>query len=75
MAAGYSGLSFVRPAFSKMQKDIQAGNINCVLVVGISRIGRNGPSVSKWLNEMRLAGIVVIIPDEPYPNALLKIFG
>lgn len=73
---GYSGLNYERPAFSEMQKDIQAGDIHCVLVVSISRIGRNSPSASNWLNELRLAGIVVITPDdEPYPNALLNIFG
>lgn len=61
---GYSGLDYERPAFSEMQKEIQAGNINCVLVVGISRIGRNNQSVSNWLIEMHLAGIVVITPDD-----------
>ena len=72
---GYSGLSFVRPAFSKMQRAIQAGNINCILVVGISRIGRKNQSVRNWLIKMHLAGIAVIMPDdEAYANVLLKIF-
>lgn len=70
---GYNGLTFERPAFSEMQKDIHAGYINCVLVVGISRIGRNSASVSEWLNKMRLAGIVVITPDDKlYSNTLLS---
>ncbi len=72
---GYSGLDFERPAFSEMQKDIQAGNTNCVLIVGISRIGRNNQLVSNWLIEMCLAGIAVITPDDETPiNVLRKIF-
>lgn len=60
---GYSGLDFERPVFSEMQKEIQVGNINCVLVVENSRIGRNNQLVSNWLIEMCLAGIAVITSD------------
>lgn len=72
---GYSGLDFERPAFSAMQKDIQAGNINRVLVVDISRIGRNHQLVFDWIYEMSLAKIAVDMPDGGfYMNPLIKLF-
>ena len=66
---GYSGLNFDRPAFLQMCEDIRAGNIQCVLVYGISRIGRNNRTVSNWLNEIRLTRVTVISLDnelKPY---------
>lgn len=70
---GYSGLSFERPAFLQMCEDVQTGNIQYVLVVDTSRIGRNCRSVSKWLNEMRLTGVFVIpLDDEPYSDFLIN---
>lgn len=70
---GYSDLSFERPAFLQMCEDIQIGKIQYVLVVDTSRIGRNGRSVSKWLNEMRLTGVFIIpLDDEPYPDFLIN---
>lgn len=71
---GYSGLTFERPAFLQMCEDIQAGNIQCVLVLGISRIGRDLLSVSQWLTELWLSGITVIALDEELtPYCVLSI--
>jgi len=71
---GYSGLNFERPAFLQMCEDIQAGNIQCILVYGISRIGRDFLSVNKWLAELRLTGTTVIALDEELnPYYLLNI--
>ncbi len=71
---GYSGLNFERPAFLEMCEDIQAENIQCILVYDISRIGRNSPSVFKWLNEIRLSGITVIsLDNELNPYYLINI--
>ena len=61
---GYSGLNFERPAFLQMSEDIQVGSIQCILVYGISRIGRDFLSVNKWLAELRLTGTTVIALDE-----------
>ena len=63
---GYSGLDFDRPAFSAMQKDIKAENINRVLVVDISRIGRNTQLVFDWLYKMNLAKIAVDTLDDRF---------
>ena len=37
---GYTGTNFDRPSFRKMEADIEAGKVNCVLVKDLSRFGR-----------------------------------
>lgn len=48
---GYSGVNFNRPNFQRMEADIKAKNVNCVIVKDLSRLGRNYIEVGKYLDE------------------------
>ena len=60
---GYTGLTFHRPGFQTMLRDIKARKIDCVLVKDTSRIGRDYIAVGRLLcfdfpdNEIRFISI------------------
>ena len=49
---GYTGTSFDRPAFRRMEGDIEAGKINCVLVKALSRFGRDYIEMGRYLERV-----------------------
>ncbi len=49
--ANYSGTNFERPAFKQMLMDIGAGQINCIVVNDLSRIGHEFLSTSYYIEE------------------------
>ncbi len=49
--ANYSGSNFERPAFQQMLADIGVGQINCIVVKDLSRIGREFLSTSYYIEE------------------------
>lgn len=57
---GISGSPLDRPAFSRMNTDILAGQIDIVLVRDIARIGRNYCDVARWMKQLDELGISLI---------------
>ena len=49
---GYTGTSFDRPAFRRMEADIEDGKINCVLVKDLSRFGRDYIEMGRYLERV-----------------------
>lgn len=60
---GYSGLNLDRPAFLKLDADIQAGHIGTVIVRNIDRIGRNTLDVMPWIDKLTKMGIELLTLD------------
>lgn len=49
---GYTGANFQRPQFIKMMEEIQKGNINCILIKDLSRLGRNYYEVIEYIDKI-----------------------
>lgn len=47
----YTGTNFERPDFQRMITDIENGIVKCVVVKDLSRLGRNMPKVTEYINE------------------------
>ena len=62
---GYSGSNLDRPAFSKMNKAMQAGKIRAVIVKDHARIARNFHLINEWLDEAAKLCIPVIVYNCP----------
>lgn len=49
---GVSGIIFDRKAFKDMMADIRAGEINCVIVKDLSRLGREYIETGRYLRQI-----------------------
>lgn len=49
---GYTGTDFNRPGFQKLLEDMRSGNINCILVKDLSRLGRNYIEVGNYIEQI-----------------------
>ena len=48
---GYSGVDFQRPAFLRLLREIEAGNVDCIVVKDLSRFGRNYIEAGRYLEQ------------------------
>ena len=60
---GYSGNNLVRPAFARMEEDIDAGKIDTIIVTCVDRIARDYFIMEDWLHKLELKGIRIIAID------------
>ena len=49
---GFTGTDFNRPSFQKLIEDMRNGNINCVIVKDLSRLGRNYIEVGNYIEQV-----------------------
>ena len=49
---GFTGTSFDRPAFRRMMRDIEKGNVGCVVVKDLSRFGRDYIDTGRYLERI-----------------------
>jgi len=49
---GWSGILFDRPAFKEMMAEIEQGNVNCILVKDLSRLGREYIETGRYLRRI-----------------------
>ena len=49
---GFTGTDFNRPSFQRLLKDMKNGNINCVIVKDLSRLGRNYIEVGNYIEQV-----------------------
>lgn len=70
---GYSGANFARPAFQLMLKDIQAGQVDCVIVKDLSRFARNFVEAGRFLDqEFPMYGVRFIAINDRYDSISKK---
>ena len=60
---GFSGLTLDRPAFTRMESDINAGEINTIFIHNINRIARDFLLAGKWLQSLKERGVKLIALD------------
>ena len=49
---GFTGTDFNRPSFQRLLEDMRNGNINCVIVKDLSRLGRNYIEVGNYMEQV-----------------------
>ena len=49
---GYSGVSFERPQWERLMRDVKVGKINCIIVKDLSRLGRNYIETGNFLERI-----------------------
>lgn len=66
---GYSGTSFERPAVQKLLKEVQSGEINCIIVKDFTRFGRNAIETGYFMERVfPLYGVRFISINEDFDS-------
>ena len=69
---GYTGTDFLRPEFSRMMESVQRGEIDCIIVKDLSRLGRNYIETSAFVEKIcPFYGIRFISVNDGYDTAAL----
>ena len=67
---GYTGTNFMRPDFSRMIDAVRRGDINCVIVKDLSRLGRNYVETGEFLEKVcPFLGLRFISVNDNYDSA------
>ena len=61
---GISGTRFDRPGFLSMMEEVEAGNVECIVVKGMSRLGRDYLKVGQILEILRQKGVRLIAVND-----------
>lgn len=69
---GFSGVDFFRPGFQQMLEEVRAGEVNCIVVKDLSRLGRNYIDTGKYLQEFARLGVRFIAINDGYDTANLQ---
>ena len=66
---GYTGTNFDRPDFQRLLAEIQSGNVNCLIVKDLSRLGRNYIETGTFLEKLcPMLGLRVIAINDNFDN-------
>ena len=67
---GYTGTDFHRPEFQRMMGAVQSGEVNCVVVKDLSRLGRNYIETSQFIERIcPFLGLRFIAVNDHYDTA------
>ncbi len=67
---GYTGTDFFRPEFIRMMEAVQRGDVDCVLVKDLSRLGRNYIETSQFIEKIcPFYGLRFISVNDRYDTA------
>ena len=67
---GYTGTNFMRPEFSRMIDAVRRGDINCVIVKDLSRLGRNYVETGEFLEKVcPFLGLRFIAVNDNYDSS------
>ena len=64
MDDGISGTRFDRPGFLSMMEEVEAGNVECIVVKDMSRLGRDYLKVGQILEILRQKGVRLIAVND-----------